>query len=405
MRLLITQETDWLKRNPHQQHHLAEMLSLRGHEVRVIDFELLWREEKGKGLYTRRTVIPGVSKIHAGAGVTLVRPGILRLPWLDYASMAFTHRSEIQRQMVEFAPQAIIGLGIINSYLAAWAARGAGIPFLYYWIDVLHRLIPSRLLRPIGRRVEEAALKRADVVITINERLREYVMEHGANAGKTAVIGAGIDIKRYDPASSKGHDTRKQLGMADGDTVLFFMGWLYTFSGLEEVALQLARRQNPNIKLLVVGEGDAYEALRQIRDKYDLRDRLILVGKKPYQAIPAFVAAADICLLPAYPDEDIMQDIVPIKMYEYMAMKKPVIATRLPGVVREFGENNGVVYVDRPEDVIAKAGELVQNCSVDGLGLRARRFAEGNSWDRITDEFERVMEEVIQERQNERTSK
>ena len=62
--------------------------------------------------------------------------------------------------------------------------------------------------------------------------------------------------------------------------------------------------------------------------------------------MPAFIAASDICLLPAYPWEKTMQDIVPIKMYEYMAMKKPVIATRLPGVMKEFGEDNGVVYVE-----------------------------------------------------------
>ena len=43
-----------------------------------------------------------------------------------------------------------------------------------------------------------------------------------------------------------------------------------------------------------------------------------------------------------------MQDIVPIKMYEYMAIGKPVICTKLPGVMWEFGEGNGVLYADSP---------------------------------------------------------
>ena len=67
------------------------------------------------------------------------------------------------------------------------------------------------------------------------------------------------------------------------------------------------------------------------------------------------VAASDICILPAYPDEEIMQDIVPIKIYEYMAMSKPVITTKLPGIMMEFGEDNGISYVDKPEDVVLKA--------------------------------------------------
>lgn len=41
MNILPVKETDWLKRNPGQEHHLAEMLPLRGHEIRVIDFKLL----------------------------------------------------------------------------------------------------------------------------------------------------------------------------------------------------------------------------------------------------------------------------------------------------------------------------------------------------------------------------
>jgi glycosyltransferase involved in cell wall biosynthesis len=177
------------------------------------------------------------------------------------------------------------------------------------------------------------------------------------------------------------------------------MGWLYKFSGLKEVALQLAKSKNHSLKLLVVGEGDTYEELQQIREEYHLHDRIILTGKKPYEEIPAFIAASDICLLPAYPWESIMQDIVPIKMYEYMAMGKPVISTRLPGIVEEFGEDNGVVYVDRPEDVIAKAIKLVRDGSAKKLGLKGREFVERNSWDKITDGFEEILEQVIKDKQ------
>ena len=116
--------------------------------------------------------------------------------------------------------------------------------------------------------------------------------------------------------------------------------------------------------------------------------------------MPAFIAACNICLLPAYPTEKIMQDIVPIKMYEYMAMKKPVITTKLPGVMKEFGEDNGVVYIDRPEGVVAKARELVQNGILEELGSKARNFVERYSWDNITDEFEGILREVVKEKKS-----
>lgn len=397
MRILITQETDWLNRNPAQQHHLAEMLSLRGHEIRAIDYEFLWRTQGERELFSRRKLFENVSKIHEGANITVIRPGILKLPWLDYVSLMLSHGKEIDRQIQEFTPDVIVGFGILNSHLAVRRARAANIPFIYYWIDVLHRLIPFRPFHPLGRMVESKVLKQADRVLVINDKLREYVIKEGAHPQRSQVLKAGINIGQFDPAIN-GHQLRKQYGLQEEDVVLFFMGWLYQFSGLKEVALQLAKMPNHNLRLLIVGEGDAYGGLRGIREKYDLQHRIILTGKKSYKEIPAFVAASDICLLPGYPDEKIMQDIVPIKMYEYMAMGKPVIATSLPGVVREFGHGNGVAYVNGPEEVIEKAIELVSNGNLGDLGLRARSFVERYSWDTITNEFEGILQEAIKEK-------
>jgi len=398
MKILIIQNTDWIKRNPAQQHHLAELLSLRGHQIRVIDFEILWRAEKKKELLSKRKIFDNMSKIHPGAGITVIRPGIIKMPLIDYASAAFSHFREIKRQIKEFAPDVIMSLGIF-AYLAGKAAKKHNIPFVYYWIDVSYRLIPYKFLQPLGRLIQQRTLKMADKILTINDKLKDHVIKLGASPDRVQVLRAGIYINRFNPNTCNGRRVREFYGIKNNEVVLFFMGWLYNFSGLKEVALQLAQAKDRNLKLLIVGEGDAYEELKEIKEKYGLQDRLILAGKKPYEEIPNFIAAADICLLPAYPWEKIMQDIVPIKMYEYMAMKKPVIATRLPGIVKEFGEGNGVVYIDRPEDAVTKAVELWESGKIEELGSRARGFVERYSWDKITDEFERILKEAIKEKQ------
>jgi len=394
MKILITQETDWLKRNPAQQHHLAEMLSLRGHEIRVIDYELLWKAEANKRGHFNREIFYDVAKIHKNAKVTVIRPGIIKVPWLDYLSLVISHNIEIKRQIREFAPDVIVGFGILNSYLAAGAAKKNNIPFISYWIDVLHRLIPTRIFRPIGVFIERIALRRSDMVLVINEGLKDFVMNLGALQERTHVLRAGINDKQFNPSNSD-DSLKRQFGLTKEDIVLFFMGWLYRFSGLKEVALKLTESETRNVKLLIVGEGDSYEELKRIQMEYNLQDRLILTGKKSYQELPGFISVSDVCLLPAYPKEKIMQDIVPIKLYEYMAMQKPVISTKLPGVIKEFGESSGVVYVDKPEDVIQKAVELVQGNQVAELGLKAREFATRNSWQKITDEFETLLEKAV----------
>lgn len=396
MNILLVQDSDWLLRGPHQQHHLMEKLALKGHEIRVIDYEILWKARGKKQLYSGRQVLDNVSKVHQGAEVTVIRPGIIKIPWLDYLSLLFTHRKEIERQIKEFFPDVIIGLGILNAFLAVKAAKRNKIPFVYYWIDVLHRLIPFRPFHPVAKIVESKTLKQADRVLAINDNLKSYITKIGAPPERTQVLRAGIDIEQFNPIDN-GNTIREQYGLKENDIVLFFMGWLYHFSGLKEVAARLAEAKDNNLKLLIVGEGDAYDELQQIQRKYNLQDRVILTGKKPYQEIPGFIAACDVCLLPAYPTEKIMQDIVPIKIYEYMAMAKPVVSTRLPGMVKEFGEGNGVVYVNEPEDVVTKAIRLIQDGSLKELGAKARSFAERYSWDNITDEFEKILGEVVKE--------
>lgn len=396
MRLLITQETDWIKRNPLQQHHLAEMLSLRGHEIRVIDYELLWRTQGKRELFSRRQTFPNVHKIYDNAKVTVIRPGIIKIPGLDYVSLLLTHRGEIARQIKEFKPDVIVGFGILNSYLAAKAARKNNIPFVYHWLDVLHWLIPFKPFQPLGKFIESRTLRQADKVIAVSEKMKEFVTKLGAPPERVDVVKPGISLTKFNPAIG-GEAVRRQYGIKKDAVVLFFMGWLYHFSGLKEVALELARVKMENVKLLIVGEGDAFDDLKRIQTEHGLQDTVILAGRRPYEEMPGFIAAADICLLPADPAEKVMHDGLPAKIYEYLAMRKPMISTRLRGVMREFGEGHGVIYVDRPEDAISKALELVQSGQVEKLGIKARQFVESYGWDKITDQFERILKEASAE--------
>ena len=95
------------------------------------------------------------------------------------------------------------------------------------------------------------------------------------------MIGAGIDLERYNPKID-GSVIRKKYGIKNDENVLFFMGWLYHFSGLKEVALELTKSNDNNTKLLIVGDGDAFENLKGIKEKYDYCNQIILAGKQPF---------------------------------------------------------------------------------------------------------------------------
>jgi len=362
------------------------MLALRGHEIHVVDFEILWMRKARDGLVSKRKIYKGFSKIHKGSRVTIFRPRIIKMPLLDYVSFMFSTIKEVLWQIKNFSPDVVLSLGIV-AFVAGAIAKLYRIPFVYYWIDVSHRLIPVRFLQPVGWVIERMNLRLADRIFVINKKLGYYVVGNGADPRKVVVLGAGIYLDRFDPNLS-GSFIRERYGISESDVVLFFMGWLYKFSGLREVALKLLEAGIKGMKLLVVGDGDLYDELQEIKNRLDRNNSIILAGKRPYDEIPYYIAAADICILPAYTSEKIMRDIVPIKIYEYMAMSKPVIATKLPGVMLEFGENNGIIFVDRPEEVIEKAANIIEENRLSELGMKARKCVEKYDWNLITNNFE-----------------
>ena len=388
MRILVVQESDWTEVGPHQSHHLMERLSQRGHEIRVIDFEIRWRAHKGYGFLSRRKVINNYHKAIEGGNVTVIRPPFIRAPILDYASLLVSHRNEIEKQIKEFQPDVIVGFGILNANMAIRIARKHNIPFFYYIIDELHRLVPEKPLQAVARVVESRNMEAADMVISINEGLREYTIKMGADPEKTEVIRAGVDLEAFNPDDRK--TVRAKYGIQDDETVLFFMGWLYEFSGLKEVALALAKNRDSKIKLLILGKGDLWDTLQEIRRDHGLAERIIMESWVPYQEVPKYIMAADICILPAYKNE-IMMNIVPIKMYEYMAAGKPVLATSLPGLVKEFGETNGVLYAESSDAVLDKALELIETGQIGPEGKRARDFVKSLNWDELTDIFQQTL--------------
>lgn len=391
MKILVVQDADWTKKGPHQQHHLMEILSRHGNEVLVIGFDQLW---KGKGFLSKREITYDISRFYEGAKITFLKPSFVKIPLLDYASFLITSRKEIKKYVDEFEPDIIVGFtSVLSNYWGVHYAKKNNIPFVYYWTDVIHTLIPFKSLQPLAKSIEKRIIKESSSILAINDVLKDHVIDLGAEESITNVIPAGIDFSRFDPLNTDQNYFREVYGILKDDILLFFMGWIYKFSGLKEIILELSKvKDNSNIKLMIVGEGDSYLELKSLVKKLGMENTVIMTGQMPYSNIPQLIASANICLLPAYNNE-VMKDIVPIKMYEYLAMYKPVISTKLPGVMKEFGENNGVIYADKPESVL----DIVLNLTKEDIELnklRAKNFIKDYDWRVISTAFENYLNDI-----------
>ena len=397
MRILATQETDWLARNPIVHHRLLEWLSTHGTDVTVIDYDIDWAKRAGSVVEPRRE-IRGVHKYFADSRVVVVRPAMLRWRPLARLSWLLGNVRELRRLFRREPPDVLVGYGISNALLTLIVARLAGRRFVYHVMDALHTHADGAVARGVARWIERVTMRLADRVVVVSLGLRDYALGMGARRERTVVIPIGVTL--VGPEADRGARARDALGLAEGDVALIFVGWQYPFSGLRELVADFARRgaDYPWLRLLVVGTGDLDGELREMRARAGLERQVLMTGQLPASEVGALVEGADIGLLPARRNET-MEHLVPTKVVEYMERGKAVMATRLRGLEAEFPALPGMLYIDRPEAVI----DRVRALDVAGDPAAIRRVARDlgetcraairarPDWDAVTREFAELL--------------
>ena len=395
LKLLVVQETDWLERGPHQQHHLFERLTLRGHEIVVVDFEILYTPWPRAPLVARKQTWSNVSRVLPNARVRVVRPGTLRLPGIARLLTLFTFYRALQELVLTFQPDVFVDYALSTGIPALRVARQHELPFLMHVIDSLHTLVPNRSVQPFARAVEKRLLHAADQTLFINHALQDYGIALGAREETASTIRTGVDLERFHPRNEPDR-LREEYGFLPDDVVFTFIGWLYEFTGIDAI-MQVLPELPAAVKLFIVGVGESEARLRRLATELGVEMRVVFTGRQPYETMPAFIAAADVCLLFSKINE-VTRHIVPIKLYEYMASGKPVLASELPGVMRETPPGNGVTYARR-DTLVPALKHLLSEETRRQDGEQARRFVETHcGWETLTDEFENLLKATASRR-------
>ncbi len=316
MRILATQETDWISRNPIIHHRLLEWLSTHGADITVIDYDIDWASKAGP-LLQRRQEFAGVHKYFSDSRIRLIRPGMIRLGLIARLSWLFGNWRELRAVFHKAKPDAVVGYGISNALLTLAASRAAGRPFVYHVMDALHTHAESPPVRWVARFIESLTMRHADRVVVVSQGLARYAAGMGARADRLTVIPIGV--RRIDADPEAGARARARLGVGEGEVLLVFVGWQYLFSGLRELVTDFARRgkEVPWLRIAIVGRGDLHDELQRIRTASGLERQVIMTGQLPVDEVAPLIEGADFGLLPAYRNET-MEHLVPTKVVEYM---------------------------------------------------------------------------------------
>jgi glycosyltransferase involved in cell wall biosynthesis len=209
-----------------------------------------------------------------------------------------------------------------------WFARRRRIPFVLevnYTSATRHCRPISRLLAAAIRTADRAVFRGADGIAVVTQALANHLTgDFGVSPDKIIVTPNAVDPDLFSPEVS-GAEIRRALGL-EGKTVIGFVGSFLPWHGLDMLLAQYPtlRSRHPQAALLLVGDGPMRPEIER-RGRADGWEASVrLPGAVPHDALPAYLAAMDIAVLPHSNEWG-----SPMKIFEYMAMAKPVVA---PGV-------------------------------------------------------------------------
>ncbi len=356
-----------LENNPYPQdvrvRSEAESLAAVGHRVTVVAPRAAGqpRRERVGMVHVRRFRLPETPASPAGfvveytiANANLYLGGAMEL--LRGADVVHLHNP----------PDTLFVIGLL--------ARLLGRQVVFDHHDLAPELFEAKFgsspVSGVLRLFERLTFAVATLVLAANESHREVAIERGR------VREDRIEIVRNGPPRAAFEAAGEPRGGSLEDPHLLFLGSMESQDGVDSLVPLLEvlgdRHGLPGARLTVVGEGSRREPLREAAAAAGLDGRVRFTGLVPHAEVPALLAAADICLDPA-PRTELNDRSTMIKVAEYMAARRPIVAFPLLETKRTAGD--AIAYADGDLDSFAAQVAALANDPAKRLAL-AQRGAE-----------------------------
>ena len=225
-----------------------------------------------------------------------------------------------------------------------WLSDEYRVPFL---LEVNAPLIVERQrveplpLAALAWEIERYVFRRADAVLAVSEAVRRYVSDVSGVPDRVHVLPNGVDTARFHIGVSD-REVRVELGL-EGRFVVGFAGSLKSWHGVDLLIEAFAAVARPDWSLVIVGDGPQREALEAQAGGAGADLHIVFTGAVSHDRVPQYVSAMDVTVAPFRPVDNFY--FSPLKLFEYLAMGKPVVASdvgQISEVIRDG--HNGVLF-------------------------------------------------------------
>ena len=320
--------------------------------------------------------------------------GLLKLPPYFRGSSLILRTANKLRQLVKTHDIDIIHVfnPTLTCGLPGWfAARLCHKPLVLEFSDLVMdfgidtgHMNPKSLITKFGLFVQNNLPRRAEMVIATNFTGRMLISK-GMPPERISVIPCGASNSIFHPGIDA-KEIREKYGLEDS-IVILYQGLVCKAYGIDTLleAMPKVLDKNEKAKLLIVGfhrdrertnfdQDDEIMNFKERIARLGIEDKVIFSGPQPPDSIPNFIAASDICVNPM-PYTLTCRAGSPIKVFEYMAMAKPVVATQLDSIEGVIvNGKTGLLAKPDAYDIAQKIILLVENPNIrNKIGRNARK--------------------------------
>jgi glycosyltransferase involved in cell wall biosynthesis/O-antigen/teichoic acid export membrane protein len=239
-------------------------------------------------------------------------------------------------------------------------------------------------LMPLLKRLEHVNQRRADLIVVVSTEESRNLQALGVPADKIVVNPNAVDVGEFHPECG-GAELRDELGLA-GKIVVGFVGSFGPWHGTDVLAgAAILTGTDSGCHFLFVGAGDLRPKTESIIVKGNCGAIASFVGRIPHRSIPRYLDACDILVAPHVPTPDGNPYFgSPTKLFEYLAMARPVVASRL-GQMSEILVDGETAVLVEPGDPAALADAILRLSKDEALrrrlGVNGRALViSGHTW-------------------------
>jgi glycosyltransferase involved in cell wall biosynthesis len=224
--------------------------------------------------------------------------------------------------------------------------------------------------------------KRLKKIVVITQKLKDLFMEKGIPSRKILVVPDGVDFEKFNVRETR-EQCRSNLNLPPDKKIVLYTGHLYEWKGAQVLA-EASQYLSKDVEIYFVGGTN--EDIKKFKEFKEFKGfKIQVVGHIPHSEIPYWLKAADVLVLPNSGKQEISKHWTsPLKLFEYMAANKPIVASDLPSIREILNEKNSVLVKPDDSKELAKGitRALKDKILAEKISARAYENVKEYTWDK-----------------------